>query len=127
MLPSHFQRGRHGKTSFIYSSSSHLHTQQVAQAHLSDIVADKLVVLQASVGDFSVAWLLLGVGLFTCQSKVSCPQRSKKNIPSSHPPAMGAGFLRLSIPLDGITQLGFAEQQERLAAGNVRAAVVGGL
>jgi len=51
----------------MHQSCSHLHTQQVAQADLSDVVADELVVLQVSVGDVGVAWLLARVGLFSRQ------------------------------------------------------------
>lgn len=51
----------------VHPSSSHLHTQQVAKAHLSDIVADELVVLQVGVGDVRVVWLLFRVGLSMCQ------------------------------------------------------------
>jgi hypothetical protein len=54
----------------VHPASSHLHAQQVAKTHLSDIVADELVIHQSGVGDVRVAGFLLGVGLFMCQFNV---------------------------------------------------------
>jgi hypothetical protein len=50
---------------------SHLHAQQVAQAHLSDVVADELVVLQVGTVDTGSAWVLRRIRLARGQSRFS--------------------------------------------------------
>ena len=46
---------------------SHLHSQQVSETNLSDVVADELVVEQARVSDIRVTRLLRGIGLIASQ------------------------------------------------------------
>jgi hypothetical protein len=43
--------------------ASHLDTQEVAEADLSDIITDELVVLKVSTGNISVSGEFSGVGL----------------------------------------------------------------
>lgn len=51
--------------------SSHLHAQQVAQAYLSNIVANELVVLQVRAIYTCSAWALRRIGLVEGQSRFS--------------------------------------------------------
>lgn len=51
----------------VISSSSHLDTQKVPQAHLGYVVADKLIVHQVRVIDVGGTGLVCCVGLERCQ------------------------------------------------------------
>jgi hypothetical protein len=48
----------------IPSRASHLHTQEVAEADLSDIITDEFVVLEVGTGNIGVTRKFSGVGLY---------------------------------------------------------------
>jgi hypothetical protein len=52
----------------MHRHSSHLHTQQVAQAYLGNVVAYEFVVIQVRTRDIGLTWVFGSIGLGASQS-----------------------------------------------------------